>query len=495
MSVRIKLLITYLAGIVITVVIVMAIGIGLISYTLSYVAEGVVKNQTTEEAIRRGVDFVADLRYAERYDQEQLQSPSWIRDRAEQLEPFGGFLVVNQDQGWQFYGRVEQGEEFVPQLRLELDSADHEEGFMMFTWQERDYLTLKYDFPDISAPLTYYVVLDMSNEWLLEGAKSWFWIGFLLLLSLILVPLLWITTFDIIRPLRQLEMGSRRIAEGDLNFELKSNLKNEVGQVIRSYERMRSELKKAIDTQMALEENRKQLLTNISHDLKTPLTSIKGYVEGIREGVADDPAKLRSYINVIHVKTHDLDRMIDDLFLLSKLDLEQEHFHKEHVLLHEFYLNCMEELRLEFESEGIRFTGAYRLGDDTMIFIDAQKIKRVILNLVDNAVKFMDKETPHVDIVFDREDGFWLVAITDNGPGLAPEEIERIFERFYRTDPARNLNIAGSGLGLSIAKQIVENHQGSIDISSEHGEYTTVRFRIPLEAKEKAIAIEKEDDQ
>ena len=110
MSVRIKLLITYLAGIVITVVIVMAIGIGLISYTLSYVAEGVVKNQTTEEAIRRGVDFVADLRYAERYDQEQLRSPSWIRDRAEQLEPFGGFLVVNQDQGWQIYGRVEQGE-------------------------------------------------------------------------------------------------------------------------------------------------------------------------------------------------------------------------------------------------------------------------------------------------------------------------------------------------------------------------------------------------
>ena len=107
----------------------------------------------------------------------------------------------------------------------------------------------------------------------------------------------------------------------------------------------------------------------------------------------------------------------------------------------------------------------------------------------------MDKETPHVDIVFDREDGFWLVAITDNGPGLAPEEIERIFDRFYRTDPARNLNIAGSGLGLAIARQIVEYHQGRIEVISEKGKFTTVCFRIPIEVKEEADATEQGDVQ
>lgn len=483
MSIRLKLILTYFLGILLTAAIVAAIGIGLVTGVVSYFAKGIIKDQSPREAFGRGIDLFVDLRYAERYKPEELASPAFASQLGDQLAPFGGFLVVQDGERWVGYGPLKEEDAFLAQLRVDVAKpAKHADGaFTVSSWEGREWLAVRYDFPMIDDPLTYYLVIDVTEMWK-KGDRFPFFVllGIAILLGIILVPLIWITTKDIVRPLRQLEQGSRRIAEGDLNFSLHSKVRNEVGSVIRSYEKMRSELRQSIGAQLALEENRKELISNISHDLKTPLTSIKGYVEGIREGIANDPEKLRKYIDVIHAKTLDMDRMIDDLFLLSKLDLEQEKFHFDAVSLEEFYRQTLSELYTEYERTGIRLTGEYEAGSDAVATMDAQKMKRAILNIVGNSAKFMDKKEPHIHVYFGRQADAWVIAVTDNGPGMAQSDVERIFDRFYRADADRNQNVAGSGLGLAIVKQIVAFHGGTISARSELGQSMTVMFTIPM---------------
>ncbi|SFJ76820.1 Signal transduction histidine kinase [Paenibacillus sp. UNC496MF] len=483
MSIRLKLILTYIIGILLTAAIVTVTGIGLVTGVVSYFAKGIVKDQNPREAFQRGIDVIVDLRYAERYKPEELVSPAFASLLGKQLQPFGGFLVVQEGERWESYGALKEEDTFLAQLRKDVSKpGKHTDGaFTVSSWEGRDLLALRYDFPAIDDPLTYYLIIDVTEMSVKGGRFPYFVVlGIAILLGIVLVPLIWITTKDIVRPLRQLEQGSRCIAEGDLNFSLQSKVRNEVGSVIRSYEKMRSELQQSIGAQLALEENRKELISNISHDLKTPLTSIKGYVEGIREGIANDPEKLKKYIDVIYTKTLDMDRMIDDLFLLSKLDLDQEKFHFDAVSLEEFYRQTMSELYIEYESAGIRLTGEYEAGLDAVATMDAQKVKRAILNIVGNSVKFMDKKEPHIHVYFGRQSEAWVIAVRDNGPGMEQSELERIFDRFYRADADRNQNVAGSGIGLAIVKQIVAFHGGTITARSELGQSMKVLFTIPM---------------
>ncbi|MBO9598025.1 MAG: HAMP domain-containing histidine kinase [Cohnella sp.] len=293
MSIRLKLILTYIIGILLTAMIVAVTGIGLVTAVVSYFANGIAKDQTTREALGRGIDVIVDLRYAEKYKPEELTSPAFASLIGDQLRPFEGFLVVQEGERWESYGALKEEDAFLAQLRKDVSKpGKHADGaFTVSSWEGRDLLALRYDFPAIDDPLTYYLVIDVTEMWTKGDRFPWFvLLGIAILLGIILVPLIWITTKDIVRPLRQLEYGSRRIAEGDLNFSLQSKVRNEVGSVIRSYEQMRGELQRSIGAQLALEENRKELISNISHDLKTPLTSIKGYVEGIRDDRRPVPA-------------------------------------------------------------------------------------------------------------------------------------------------------------------------------------------------------------
>ena len=145
-----------------------------------------------------------------------------------------------------------------------------------------------------------------------------------------------------------------------------------------------------------------------------------------------------------------------------------------------FRSQTMRELQMEYESAGVRLTSAYEAGPDAVATMDAQKIKRAMLNIVGNSLKFMDKAEPHIYVYFGRQAAEWVFAVTDNGPGMAPEELERIFDRFYRGDANRNQNVAGSGLGLAIVKQIVARHGGTIQARSLPGQSMTVMFTIPM---------------
>lgn len=486
MSLRLKLIITYIIMLIISVIIIFFSGVGLITIAIRDSARSVIGGQTFGEAFSKAIDVIVDLRYTEKYHPETLAGDSFAAQLAGQVSVFNGFLVVKNNNQYIAYGINNADETLYNLLRNAsrkgytiIHNYDYENSRII--WNNEEYAVLGYDFPKYSESLAYLFLFKTKNAEKAVGRyNNILLVGLFMLTIIVIGPLLLIVTKDIVLPLKKLENCAQEIAHGNLNFELKSKSGNEIGRVMRSYEKMRFELKKSITNQLDMEENRKQLLSNITHDLKTPITSIKGYIQGIRDGVAKDPEKLSKYLDVIYTKSVDMNAMIDDLFLFSKLDLRKEPFNKDYVDVHGFYESCIQELHLELDGNGVELTSECRITEGLKAFMDSQKIKRVILNVINNSMKFMDKEQKLLNVAFLELEDSLVVKIRDNGIGIDREELINIFDRFYRTDPSRNSNTGGSGLGLAIARQIVEQHNGTIAADSVKGEWTEIKFMIPL---------------
>ncbi|MHB8063727.1 MAG: HAMP domain-containing sensor histidine kinase [Ruminiclostridium sp.] len=486
MSLRVKLIITYLIVLLVSVIIIVFSGVGLITSAISDAANSMLGEQTPKEAFKSAVDIVVDVRHTEKYQPEMLLQDNLPTQIAKQLNGFDGFVVVENNKQYKTYGVENSDESLYSQIEASTRGSHSPEYGLNYLdqkiiWNSEKYAVLKYDFQDNSGKLSYYFLIRMKSVQTAVGHYYYILIIGLILLTIIIIgPLLWITTKDIVNPLKKLENCAQQISIGNLDFHLQSRSNNEIGRVIDSYEKMRYELKKSIDNQLEMEENRKQLLSNITHDLKTPITSIKGYVQGIRDGVANDPNKLSKYLDVIYTKSSDMDAMIDDLFFFSKLDLRKETFNMDYVDIEDFYLSFIEELQLELDNKGVKLVSECLTTKGLKVFMDSQKIKRVMLNIISNSLKFMDKQHKLFNIVFAEQNECLTVKIKDNGIGIEQKELEKIFDRFYRTDPSRDRNTGGSGLGLSIARQIIEQHNGTIEANSKKEEWTEISFSIPI---------------
>ncbi|MFF2286596.1 sensor histidine kinase [Peribacillus butanolivorans] len=302
--------------------------------------------------------------------------------------------------------------------------------------------------------------------------------GLLLFLFIMIIGLLnYLVSRSIIKPISVLKEGAKRIKSGDLNFEIKATSNDEIGQLNRTFDEMRIKLKESVTIQLQYEENRKELLSNISHDLKTPITSIIGYVEGIKDGVANTPQKMEKYLSTVYLKAKDMDSLIDELFLFSKLDLKKEPFTFETVELDKYMRDYVEELHLDLLQQGIQIELhiMYKLINVTA---DREKLKRVLANLISNCVKYTNKEKKNIAISLHEGPYDVVVQVADNGQGIEPSALPYIFDRFYRAEQSRNSQTGGSGLGLAIAKQIIHEHGGDIWATSEIGKGTSVFFSL-----------------
>jgi histidine kinase len=241
---------------------------------------------------------------------------------------------------------------------------------------------------------------------------------------------------------------------------------------------MRQKLKSSVELQIQYEDNRKQLLSSISHDLRTPITSIVGYVEGIQDGVANTPDKLSKYLLTISTKAKDMNALIDELFLFSKLDLHEIPFVFKKLNISDFMESYVQELQFEMSEHNIDVL----FSNDSLTTLyakaDAEQLRRVLINLTTNSIKFMDKERKRIDMVLSATESELIIEVKDNGSGISPEALAHIFDRFYRAEQSRNSNTGGSGLGLAIAKQIVERHGGDIWALSKLGEGTSIFFSL-----------------
>ena len=279
-------------------------------------------------------------------------------------------------------------------------------------------------------------------------------IAILIFTSLFLTAWIRKGVFD---PVYKLNIAMQNIAEGNLEYMLPVQNGGEIGELYRNYEDMRLRLKESADEKIYAEKQNKELVSNISHDLKTPITAIKGYVEGIMDGVADTPEKMDKYIKTIYNKANDMDRLINELTVYSGIDSNRIPYHFHRLNVSEYFGDCVEEVGLDLESRGISLDYTNMVSPDTVIIADPEQLKRVVNNIIGNSVKYLDKSKGEIDIrILDELDSI-RVEIEDNGKGIAAKDLPNIFERFYRTDASRNSSQGGSGIGLSIVKKIVED--------------------------------------
>lgn len=318
---------------------------------------------------------------------------------------------------------------------------------------------------------------------LVHFVRTFFPILFLSTVVVLVLTHVLLTTYmsrRIIRPLLKLREAARLVTDGNLDFQVEVKGKDELGQLGMAFEEMRSRLQESIAIQQQYETNRKELITNISHDLKTPITAIKGYVDGILEGVADSPEKNEKYMRTIAAKAGEMDHLIDELFLYSKLDMQKLPFSFESVMIMPFLNDWAEELKVELEKQGVDLEISMKGEEKARVSVDRDSFKRVLGNIIQNSLKYMDKPEKRMTVQTWFEGDSFTLAIGDNGPGIPPEAAEHIFERFYRAEQSRNTNTGGSGLGLAIAKQIITEHGGTIYADSQEEVGTVIRIVLPV---------------
>ena len=288
---------------------------------------------------------------------------------------------------------------------------------------------------------------------------------------------MWVNN-DIYRPIKELSYAMQRIAGGDFDYRLSGAGESEIGQLYGNYEQMRLQLKENAEEKFENEKKSKELVSNISHDLKTPITSIKGYVEGIMDGVADTPEKMDKYIKTIYNKANDMDVLINELTTYSGIDSNKIPYHFHILNISDYFSDCIEEVGLDLEQKNIHLNYTNLVSADTCIVADPEQLKKVINNIISNSVKYLGHDNGDIDIRILDETESVKIEIEDNGKGIAAKDIGNIFERFYRTDSSRNSLQGGSGIGLSIVKKIIEDHGGYVWATSREGEGTCMHFVI-----------------
>ena len=277
-------------------------------------------------------------------------------------------------------------------------------------------------------------------------------------------------------PLVKLRKATQNIKEGNLDFVLEVEGKDEFSQLCQDFEEMRKRLKESTEEKILMDKENKELISNISHDLKTPITAVKGYVEGIMDGVADTPEKMDRYVRTIYNKTNEMDHLINELTFYSKIDTNRIPYTFSKLNVEDYFSDCAEELGLEMETRGIELVYANYVEKDVQVIADGEQIRRVIHNIVSNAIKYMEKPKGIIQLRVKDVGDFIQVEIEDNGKGIAAKDLPYIFDRFYRTDASRNSATGGSGIGLSIVKKILEDHGGKVWATSRLGIGTIMYF-------------------
>ena len=270
------------------------------------------------------------------------------------------------------------------------------------------------------------------------------------------------------QPLRDMADAARRMETGDYSTRVYTTTRDEVGQLAAAFNRMSRELEN-------LESSRRDLVANVSHELKTPITAIRAHLENLLDGVEEPDAET---LQVMLAQSERLGRLVEQLLDLSKLESGDVPLRREQVALAPLVSQVMSEIEVASAGRDVHVASDLPV-DLPRIEADAERMHQVIFNLVDNAVRFTP-EGGAVRIVAQRVNGSIQVRVADTGVGIPSEALPRLFERFYRVDPARARDGGGTGIGLAIARSVVEAHGGTIRAESRLGMGSTFTFDVPI---------------
>ncbi len=258
-------------------------------------------------------------------------------------------------------------------------------------------------------------------------------------------------------PLELLTEGVAKVGEGELDYSVKYDRDDEFGPVCRSFNEMTARLNAAADRSAAEEQSRRELFAGISHDLRSPLTSVRAYTEALLDGVAKTPEDMRRYLTKIHLHEAEIEHMVEALFLYTKMELKDYPVHFRKLDLRSELMRICEnnpaDAHLEVDMSGVM---PIELSTDPFL------LERIILNLLDNSRKYRRGDVSHVRISSVPTECGVLLSVADDGTGVPDELLPRLFDPFYRTDPARNNPAGGSGLGLAIVREAAEHLGGNV---------------------------------
>lgn len=296
---------------------------------------------------------------------------------------------------------------------------------------------------------------------------------FAFLLSFVIAfALVYISTSRMVRPLRQMSSAAKQYALGDFSqrINIKSRTRTEIDELADSFNSMAKDLSD-------LETSRRSFVSNVSHELKTPMTSISGFIDGILDGTIPE-SEQNYYLGIVSEEVKRLSRLVTGMLNMSKIEAGKIDIKPVKFNISEMLFTTLLTFEQKIDEKGIEIRGLETI-DKNEIIADKDMINQVVYNLIDNAVKFTPPEG-YIEINSKRDSEKVIVRIRNSGRGIASEEIDRIFERFYKIDKSRSYDVKGAGLGLYLCKTIVELHGGDIAARSEEGEWTEFIFRLPL---------------
>ncbi len=305
---------------------------------------------------------------------------------------------------------------------------------------------------------TFRFLTDFWWQFLLAGALA---------AGIALVVARWLAR-GMTQPLRDMAAAAHRMETGDYSTRVHTRSRDEVGQLATAFNRMSAELEN-------LEQSRRDLVANVSHELKTPIAAIRAHLENLLDGVEQPEPRT---MEVMLSQTERLGRLIEQLLELSRLESGELPLQREEMLLAPLVTQVLSEIEMARSDRGVAVESELP-NDLPSVNADRERVHQVLFNLVDNAVRF----TPAggaVTVSAHRHNGSVEVKVADTGVGIQPEHLPRLFERFYRADPARSRGDGGTGIGLAIARSVVEAHGGHIRAESELGRGSVFTFDLPV---------------
>ena len=302
----------------------------------------------------------------------------------------------------------------------------------------------------------------------------------ILIVIAVLVTNRFLTKFVFRKIEKPLDILISGVHDGNLAYRIRYSNKDEFLPVCQDFNQMAERLQQSIVQTEREERNRKELIAGISHDLRTPLTSIKAYIEGLIEGVAQTPERQQKYMQTIREKANDIDRMVDKLFLFSKLDLGDNPFYPEPIPVAEALHSLVAANAEEYARQGMTVV-LDDIPTDCVVCADPVQFRNAILNLLENSLKYKDDPEVQVRIGCTETSSDATISVTDNGPGVPEEALSKLFDVFYRSDPSRSNPQKGSGLGLAITAKILERFGGSVRAENVRPKGLRILLTIPKE--------------
>lgn len=407
----------------------------------------------------------------------KLTDEAFLSEKNSEIWEYNSYIIVRDGNQIIYNGNngpIDNILSYLPEFSLGTPSGDT----ALYISDGRDLLVRQLDFSNEKTERGSLFLVTKAQQFSTEFKD----LGFQVVLSIILIlmitslSLTWWIYKGIITPLKKLQYATQSIKEGNLDFTLDYESNDEIGELFNNFEEMRVRLKTSTTEKLESDKENKELISNISHDLKTPITAVKGYVEGIMDGVADTPEKMDKYIKTIYNKANEMDSLINELTLYCKIDTNRIPYNFNKINVCDYFEDCVEELSFDLESKNIDLVYNNNVERTVQVIADSEQLARVLHNIIGNSAKYIDKIKGLIQIRIKDVGDFVQVEIEDNGKGIAQKDIQYIFDRFYRTDASRNSSQGGSGIGLSIVKKIIEDHGGKIWASSKEGIGTTMYF-------------------